>query len=229
MKKQEINLDQIQDKAKKLRSELEDQLSLLNNSINDFELIEASEFYYKSKRGREKFIDFKELKFSFKKYFIEVASGTFGRRVILNNEITNQINELVRNSFKKEEYVVVVCANDMGSSSENIIRQLYELLKNQLVGKILIAGRGDELEEGLALSELQQLANGIERLSVNEVKYDVCVYEGASLLNRNIILLGDEFGMQNSLTKIIVGSKPKAVLNLLVGSSNNPFWLDNVD
>ncbi|MBS1635932.1 MAG: hypothetical protein JST26_08395 [Bacteroidetes bacterium] len=229
MKKQEVNLDQIQEKVQKLRSELESQLNLLNNYVNDFELIEASEFYYKSKRGREKFIDFKELKFPFKKYFIEVTSGTFGRKVILNKEITKQINDLVNVTFNKENYVVVVCANDMGTSSENILKQLYELLKKQQVGKIIVAGRGDELEEGLVLSEVEQLANGREKISVNEVKYDVCVYEGVKLLNQNVILLGDEFGMQNCLTKIIVGLSPKSVLNILIGSNGNSFWHDNVD
>ncbi len=229
MKNKELNLEQIQEKVQKLRSELESQLYLLNNYVNDFELIEASEFYYKSKRGREKFIDFKELNFSFKKYFIDVASGTFGRKVILNKEITKQITDLVSTTFNKENYVVVICSNDMSSSSENIFRQLYELLKKQQVGKIMVAGRGDELEEGFVLGEEEKLADGRKKISVNEVKFDVCVYEGVNLLNQNIILLGDEFGIQNSLTKIIIGSKPKSVLNLLIGNSGNSFWHDNVD
>mgnify|MGYP000932247771 CR=1 FL=1 len=229
MKKQELNLEQIQEKVQKLRSELESQLNLLNNYVNDFELIEASEFYYKSKRGREKFIDFKDLKFHFKKYFVDAISRTFGRKLILGEEICKQITELAKTFFNKEEYVLVVCSNDMSSSSENMIRQVFELLKSKKVGKIMIAGRGDELEEGLVLSEIIPLENERIKVCVNEVKYDVCVYEGAQLLNQNIILIGDEFGYQNSLTKIIIESKPKSVLNLLVNSSHNPFWIDNVD
>lgn len=93
----------------------------------------------------------------------------------------------------------------------------------------MVAGRGDELEEGFVLGEEEKLADGRKKISVNEVKFDVCVYEGVNLLNQNIILLGDEFGIQNSLTKIIIGSKPKSVLNLLIGNSGNSFWHDNVD
>ena len=68
----ELNINQIQDQVQKLRNELEIQLSLLNNYVNDFELIKTSEFYYQSSRGSEKFIDFKELKFPFSKYFLEL-------------------------------------------------------------------------------------------------------------------------------------------------------------
>lgn len=229
MKEQELNLDQIQEKVQKLRNELESQLSLLNNYVNDFELTKASEFYYKSKRGSEKFIDFKELKFPFNKYFLEVTSGTFGRKVIMNKEIKNQITELVKTSFTTEDYVVVLSNNDTSSSSETLLRQLFELLKKVNVGKITVASRRYEVEEALVLGEAEQLDNGKEKVSINQVKYDVCVYEGVKLLNQNIIQLGDEFGIQDCFTKIIIGMKPKSVLNLLIGSSGNPFWHDNVD
>lgn len=227
MKKQELNIDQIQEKAQKLREELESQINQLSEYINDFELIEATEFYYKSKRGREKYINFKELKFSFKKYFIDTISGSFGRKLLLNKDISTQIKELANNYFKKEDYVLVLCIeDDMGS---NILRQLYELLKTQRVGKIIIAGRRDELEEAMVLTAPEELPNGGEKLSVNEVKYDIGIYEGAKLCDQHIILLGEEFGLQNCLTKLIIGSKPKSVLNILISNSGNPFWHDNVD
>ena len=225
----ELNINQIQDQVQKLRNELEIQLSLLNNYVNDFELIKTSEFYYQSSRGSEKFIDFKELKFPFSKYFLEVKTGTIGRKVILNNQIKSEISDLSVSCFNNEDYVVVLSNNGTSSSSEALLRQLFELLNKGNVGKVSVAGHRDELEEKFVLSEAVPLDNGKEKVAVNLVKYDVCVYEGIKLLNQNIILLGDEFGIQDSFTKIIVEMNPKSVLNILIGNCGNPYWLNNVD
>ena len=119
--------------------------------------------------------------------------------------------------------------NEFAQASADVCKQIYGHLKSPRVGKIVIANKYDALEEGFEINTIKIFDESQERLSVNEVRYDVAYYEGVKLTNQNIILLGEEFGKMNLLTKIMLASKPKFLLNLMVGNYGQQTWFENVD
>ncbi len=232
MKNENLELDKIHAKALMLRAELEAQLNLLKDYTHDFELHEVTRFYYMSKRSEAKFIDFNSLKFNFNKYFIEVKKRyTFSSaKPILNTEIITKIKQLLATVFNNEDYVLVI-SNRM-PNNESILVQLYNQLKTSEVGKLMPTERIHDLKEALVMGDTILLPNNTIKVAVNKVSYDVCIYEGSSLYNKNILLLGDEFGIEDSLTKLITECNPKSVINVLIGNDSdirNAFLIDNID
>lgn len=225
--KEEKDIDTIQLKVRKLRSELDLQLGLINKLINDFELVDYTKSERRS-RGEEQ-LDFKKLKFKFKKYALDITDGNFRTKLGLNTAISKQIKDLVFKTFGSESYVLVVCVDDFESNTSKLIQQLYKLLKRQKLGKVKLGIINIKPDPLFEVKEAIPIAKDRVRINVNQVKQAVCLYEGADIAKQNVILLGTEFGLKNSLAALILESQPKSVLNLFVTCSGNPFWLESVD
>lgn len=238
--KKEIT-NEVRNKLTLLRKELEEQLKIVRQYDTEIELINESESYNNNFiKQRSSF--FKNTDFHFFRYSIMGHFPSYCKEnELLNDDIKCKITTLLNELFNNENYVVVFADYDLYNTDEiAIIKEVFEFIKQDELGKFIITDSRDRLNENnttLVLDEPKLLDNSRVKVSVNAVKHDVAYYEGSCLLNKNIVLIGNEFGvideenMRSVYTKAICDMKPKSVLNLLVNNYHYPvkFLHHNVD
>lgn len=217
---------EVRNKLSALRKELEEQLKIIQEYDTELELINVSESY-NNNFIEQKFSFFKNTEFAFFRYSI---MGHFPRyckqNELLNDDIKCKITTLLNELFNNENYVVIFANYNLyGTAEIAFIKELFEFIKQDELGKFIIIdkhNRYDQNNRTFVLDEPKHLDNNRVKVCVNAVKHDVAYYEGSCVLNKNIVLIGDEFGVIDKgnllsvYTKAICDMKPKSVLNLLV-------------
>ena len=187
---------------------------------------QASSFY--EKKNAECTIDFDALAFKYNKFIMHSeCCFSIKRDPKIISKLIKDIESLAKNLFDSADYVLVI-SNKPCSTKHEFIRLLYEGLNKFKRGKITHRDRYPTAKPKYIVGNPVALKDSKIEVSVNAVQFDLLLYEGDLLSNQNILLLEEEFGANELLSKLIIDSRPKNVLNLLTKESNS-FWFDNVD
>ena len=104
---------------------------------------------------------------------------------------------------------------------------LYKLLAGVKVGKLKHEEDTRILPVVYDLHTVSTTKDGKIYASMKSSFLNVLVYNGFPIENENVILIKDEFGYDDQLTKLLIELKPKSLLNIL--HSTDSTWFDNVD
>lgn len=224
MKDLKMQIEKMQDNINILRNELDVLKQTPNEQEGIYELSEATESYHL--KANKKFIEFKLLDFPVYKYFIdEIQQRSSKLNFSLNKELELKLSNLIANTFKNEEYVLVLSSeSDFGGRS--ITKQLYKTFSKNKIGKITKNDREDTLDIEYSLDAIKIVDENSITASYKRSYLNVISYDGQSLENQNVILLNDEFGINDELTKLLIDLKPKSMLNILFNCRK--YWFDNI-
>lgn len=185
----------------------------------------ATNIYHQT-NSETKFIDIFSLKFPLYKFFIEEKEE---RSKHLDTELNTKLEEgilsIIQQTYKNEDYVVVVTGNSFHHFT-SIAKLIYNKINKNKVGKISTVEFEKELDNKYELDSLSDAGENKIVATLKHSYFNAITYNGHVLENQNIILLNDEFGCDDYLTNAIIELKPKSVLNFLFARRN--YWIESI-
>jgi hypothetical protein len=167
-----------------------------------------------------------KIKFDVFKYFIQKSAHRLDEHSLQKSSLFyKQINNKIDIHFKGKEYVTIVSNRFDSCMEEN--RILFEALAKNKKGRLTYAEDKDETDTEYLLQYNKVLNKKIVEASIKQCYLNQLVYHGSPVEGENVLLLGDEFGLDDAISHLLVSLKPKSVLNIL--NDDKYSWFDNVD
>jgi hypothetical protein len=136
-----------------------------------------------------------------------------------------KFKERIQVHFKGEDFVTIVSnKNERNMDQDKVI---FMAFSGEKKGRLTYTENKNEMDVEYMLNKRKKISKNIIEVS-NKICYlDSLVYVGSPIEGENVLLLGDEFGLNDDIGNLLAELKPKAILNIM--NNDKYSWFDNVD
>lgn len=160
------------------------------------------------------------------KYFIEGGVGRIDAHCVMDTTLFyKKFKNLIQVHFKNEDYVTVVSNKNERNLDQD--RVIFEAFSREKKGRLTYTENKDEMKVEFMLNKHRKVNKGIIEVTNKLCYLDQLVYLGSPIEGENVLLLGDEFGMDDNIGNLLIELKPKSILNII--NNDKYSWFDNVD